>query len=181
MAKISVQPPDLNSCKTYEAYKRELSAWEAVTDLVPTKQGNYIALSLPNQSKFGNDLKEQAFENISSEDLKSESGLSKLLAFLDTELKKDATNDIIEKWDDFDSCKKSPNQTVEEFISDFEMKSNRVKSSGTKLSCEVLAFMLMKRAGLSNLERMLVLSRVDMADKTNMYKNVKLSMSNILG
>ena len=124
--------------------------------------------------------KEQAFENISSEDLKSESGLSKLLAFLDTELEKDATNDIIEKWDDFDSCKKSPNQTVE-FISDFEMKSNRVKSSGTKLSCEVLAFMLMKRAGLSNLERMLVLSRVDMADKTNMYKNVKLSMSNILG
>ena len=65
MAKISVQPPDLNSCKTYEAYKRELSAWEAVTDLVPTKQGNYIALSLPNQSKFGNDLKERAFENIS--------------------------------------------------------------------------------------------------------------------
>ena len=151
-----------------------------MTDLVPTKQGNYIVLSLPNQSKFGNALKEQAFENISSEDLKSESGLSKLLAFLDTELEKDATNDIIEKWDDFDSCKKSPNQTVE-FISDFEMKSNRVKSSGTKLSCEVLAFMLMKRAGLSNLERMLVLSRVDMADKTNMYKNVKLSMSNILG
>ena len=104
-----------------------------------------------------------------------------MLEFLDQELGKDAIDDVIEKWDDFDSCKKKESQSLEDFISEFEMKSNRVKATGTNLSGEILAYMLMKRAGLTNLERMLVLSRVDIADKVNLYKNVKLHMSNILG
>ena len=69
-SKFTVQPSNLNDCKTYEAFKRELKAWADVTDLAKKKQGNFIALSLPNQSKFGNDLKERAFEKLSLEDLK---------------------------------------------------------------------------------------------------------------
>ena len=52
--KIGVTPPDLNDCKSYESYKRELQAWKSVTELGATKQGNYVVLSLPNKSKFGN-------------------------------------------------------------------------------------------------------------------------------
>lgn len=179
--KYGVTPPVLNDCKTYEAFKRELAAWSAVTDLAKIKQGNFVALSLPNKSKFGNDIKERVFENLSTEDLSAEDGLAKIIAFLDQELGKDAIDDVIEKWDDFDSCKKKDSQTLEDFISEFEMKSNRVIATGTKLSGEILAYMLMKRAGLSNLERMLVLSRVDIEDKVNLFKNVKLHMANILG
>ena len=179
--KYGVTPPDLNECKTYEAFKRELSAWASVTDLAKAKQGNFVALSLPNKSKFGNDIRERVFENLSPEDLSAENGLGKIITFLDQELGKDAIDDVIEKWDAFDSCTKKNNQTLEDFISEFEMKSNRVKATGTSLSGEILAYMLMKRAGLSNLERMLVLSRVDIEDKNNLYKNVKLHMSNILG
>ena len=180
-SKYGVTPPDLNECKTYEAYKRELSAWASVTELASKKQGNFVALSLPNKSKFGNDLRERVFENLSPEVLSEENGLQRVLEFLDQELGKDAIDDVIEKWDDFDSCKKKESQSLEDFISEFEMKSNRVKATGTNLSGEILAYMLMKRAGLTNLERMLVLSRVDIADKVNLYKNVKLHMSNILG
>ena len=181
MAKFSVTPPDLNGCKTYEAYRRELSAWAAVTDLAEKKQGNYIALSLPNKSDFGNDLRERVFEHLSVEELNDENGLKKLLEFLDKELGKNAIDDVIEKWDAFDSCRKSESQSLDEFISEFELKSNKVQGTGTKLPSEILSYMLMKRAGLNNLERMLVLSRVDMSDKVNIYKNVKLHMSNILG
>ena len=56
--KINIQPPDLNNCKSYEAFKREISAWADVTDLPKQKQGNFIVLSLPNKSKFGDDIKE---------------------------------------------------------------------------------------------------------------------------
>lgn len=171
----------MNDCKNYEAYKRELSAWEAVTELAKTKQGNYIALTLPNKSKFGNDLRERVFESVSADDLKSEGGLKKVLDFLDKEIGKDAIDDVIEKWDDFDSCKKEATQSLEDFVADFELKSNRVKATGTTISDEILAYMLMKRAGLTNLERMLVMSRVDMKDKTRIYKDVKLNMNNILG
>ena len=181
MAKLTVTPPDLNECKTYEAFKRELSAWAAVTDLAEKKQGNYIALSLPNKSEFGNDLRERVFENLTVEELNAEDGLKKLTSFLDKELGKNAVDDVIEKWDAFDSCKKDGSQSLEEFIIEFETKSKRVQATGTVLSGEILAYMLMKRAGLSNLERMLVLSRVEMTDKKNIYKNVKTHMSNILG
>ena len=52
-SKFTIQPPDLNECKSYEAFKREIVAWADVTDLAKKKQGNFIALSLPNKSKFG--------------------------------------------------------------------------------------------------------------------------------
>ena len=90
-----------------------------------------MALSLPNKSKFGNDIRERIFESLSEDQLKSDEGLKEVLAFLDKELGKNAVDDMIEKWDDFDSCKKSDSQTMEDFISDFESKYNRIKATGT--------------------------------------------------
>ena len=121
------------------------------------------------------------FENLSPGTLSADDGLQKVIEFLDKELRKDAIDDVIEKWDEFDSCRKESEQSIEDFIAEYEIKSNRVNATGTCLSGEILAYMLIKRAGLSNLERMLVFSRVDMTDKNNLYKNVKLNMSNILG
>ena len=181
MAKYNITPPDLNECKSYEAYKRELSAWAAVTELAKNKQGNYVVLSLPNKSKFGNDIKERAFESLSEDELRSDDGLKLLLKFLDKELGKNAVDDIIEKWDDFDSVRKTESQTLEEFISDFETKYNRIKSTGTQMPEEILAYMLMKRAGLTHIEKMLILSRIDIEKKDTLFKDVKSSMKNILG
>ena len=123
-SKYNITPPDLNECKSYEAYKRELSAWAAVTELAKVKQGNYVVLSLPNKSKFGNDLKERAFECISAEDLVKEDGLERVKEFLNKELGKNAVDDVIEKWDEFDNCKKTDSQSLEDFINDFEVKYN---------------------------------------------------------
>ena len=180
-SKYNITPPDLNECKSYEAYKRELSAWAAVTELAKVKQGNYVVLSLPNKSKFGNDLKERAFECISAEDLVKEDGLERVKEFLNKELGKNAVDDVIEKWDEFDNCKKTDSQSLEDFINDFEVKYNRIKATGTKLPEEILAYMLMKRAGLKHIEKMLILSRIDIEDKTNLFKDVKTNMKNILG
>jgi len=48
----------------------------------------------------------------------------------DQEFGKIAVDDIIEKWEEFDNFKKQDNQTVEDFISDFESKYNRIKAHG---------------------------------------------------
>ena len=181
MAKVNLQPPDLNQCKSYEAFKREVKAWAEVTDLPSVKQGNYVVLSLPNKSQFGDDLKERAFENISEDDLKSDTGLKSVLDFLDAELGKNAIDDAIGKWEDFDSCRRTESQSLDEFIIDFETKYNRIKISGTVLPEEILAFMLLKRSGISQVEKTLVLSRVDLEKKTTLFKEVKLHMKNILG
>ena len=120
--KFSIQPPKLDECKTYEAFKREVKAWADVTDLAKRKHGNFIALSLPNTSKFGNDLKERAFEKLTSDELKEEDGLDRLINFLDEELGKNAVEDVISKWESFDTCKRESSQSIEEFINDFEAK-----------------------------------------------------------
>lgn len=181
MAKYNITPPDLNECKSYEAYKRELTAWSAVTDLAKNKQGNFVVLSLPNKSKFGNDIRERAFESLPEDELNSDDGLKNLLKFLDAELGKNEVDDIIEKWDQFDSCKKSEDQALDDFIADFEAKYNRIKGSGTTLPQEILAYMLMKRAGLSHIEKMLILSRINIEKKETLFKDVKTNMKNILG
>ena len=182
MAKFNIQAPNLNESKSYDAYKRELLAWEDVTDLPAEKRGNFIALSLPNKSEtFGNDIKERVLEHISTAELKAEDGLKKVIEFLDSELGKDAISDITEKWDAFEDCKRGSGQPLDEFISEFELKSKRVEATGTKLPEEIKAHMLMKRAGLSNLEKMLVFSRVDRNKKKEIYKSVKSHMVNIIG
>ena len=89
-AKFSIQPPIMDACKSYEAFKRELQAWSEVTDLGKKKQGNFIALSLPNNSKFGNDIRERVFEKLSMEDLKEDNGLDKVIEILDEELGKNS-------------------------------------------------------------------------------------------
>ena len=180
-AKYTIQPPDLNECKSYEAFKRKLKAWADVTDLTKKKQGNFIALSLPNKSKFGDDLRERAFEKLSLGELKEDNGLDKLIEFLDEELGKNAVDEIIEKWEEFDNCKRAANQTIDEFSNDFEAKYNRIKQSGSKIPEEILAYMMMKRAGLTHVEKMLVISRIDMEDKENLFKKFKIHMKNILG
>ena len=99
--KLNVTPPSLNEAKTYESYKKELKMWAAVTEVDKKKQGNLIALSLPNEGKFGNNLKERVMERLSVSDLSCDDGLSKLVKFLDEELASDATTDLIGKWDDW--------------------------------------------------------------------------------
>ena len=180
-SKVTLQPPSLTECKTYESYKRELKCWAEVTDLPKSKQGSYIILSLPNKCKFGDDLREKALESIDEEDLSATTGLDAVLAFLDKELAKNAVDDIIDKWEEFDNCSKQSLQSMEEFISDFESKYNRVKQTGTTLPEEILAYMLMKQAGLGHLEKMLILSRVDIEKKDDLFKDVKMNMKNILG
>lgn len=182
MAKFNIPAPNLNESKSYDAFKRELLAWEDVTDLPAEKRGNFIALSLPNKSDtFGNDIRERVLEHISTDELKSADGFKKVLEFLDSELGKDAISDITEKWDAFEDCRRGSGQPLDEFISEFELKCKRVEATGTKLPEEIKAHMLMKRAGLSNLEKMLVFSRVDRNKKKEMYKNVKTHLVSIIG
>ena len=84
MAKVS--PPTFGGVG-YELYKRELQAWEAVTDVAKEKRGIIIALSLPDSHE--SKIKDKVFESIPLDDLKKENGLETLIQFLDKHLQKD--------------------------------------------------------------------------------------------
>ena len=179
--KLNVTPPSLNEAKTYESYKKELKMWAAVTEVDKKKQGNLIALSLPNEGKFGNNLKERVMERLSVSDLSCDDGLTKLVKFLDEELASDATTDLIGKWDDWFDFVRKPEQTMEQFIGEYELLVSRLESAGQKLSEQVKGFALMRKAGLSDLERTLILSRLDLQKTESIYKDIKIQCTNLLG
>ena len=155
--------------------------WSAVTEVDKKKQGNLIALSLPNESKFGNNLKERVMERLSVSDLSCDEGLTKLVKFLDEELASDATTDLIGKWDDWFDYVRKADQSMEQFISEYELLVSRLESAGQKLSQEVKGFALMRKAGLTDLERTLILSRLDLEKNDTIYKDIKIQCTNLLG
>ena len=117
--KLNVTPPSLNEAETYESYKKELKMWAAVTEVDKKKQGNLIALSLPNEGKFGNNQKE--WERLSVRNFSCDDGLTKLVKFLDAELASDATTDLLGIRDDWFDFVRKPDQTMEQFIGEYEL------------------------------------------------------------
>ena len=99
MAKVS--PPTFGGVG-YELYKRELQAWEAVTDVAKEKRGIIIALSLPDSHE--SKIKEKVFESIPLGDLKKENGLETLIKFLDKHLKKDDLEEAWQRFEEFEEC-----------------------------------------------------------------------------
>ena len=154
--------------------------WSMVTEVAKKKQGNLIALSLPNESKYGDNLRERVLERLSVSDLDKDDGLNKLMEFLDGELANDATTNLISKWDDWFDFVRKGDQSMEQFISEYELLVSRLESAGQKLSEEIKGFAL-RKAGLSELERTLILSRIQLDDKENVYRDIKIQCTNLLG
>ena len=148
MAGTSRIPPSLKEAKTYESFKKELKMWSAVTEVPKVKQASLVVLSLPNECKFGENIKERVLQRISVSDLNADDGLKKLTDFLDGELACDATTDLINKWDDWFDYSRKSEQTMEQFIGEYELLISRLESAGQSLSEEIKGFALMRKAGL---------------------------------
>ena len=175
---MRINPPCLTS-KSYERYKLELLAWREVTDISRFKQGIVIALSLPEDDK--NHIKEKVFTQINLDDLKKEDGLDKLIKFLDTHLKKDELTDSIEKFEEFEDFQRIEGQSVSEYIALFEFKYRKIEKYNMKLPSEILAFKLIRRANISRVEKMLVLTGMNFDDKDSLFEDAKRSLKKFVG
>ena len=62
LAKMLVNPPDLEEHKTYEDFKISVSAWEGITHVPQATQGAVLAYPLSDDSKFGADLRKRIYQ-----------------------------------------------------------------------------------------------------------------------
>ena len=169
---MKIKTPEFkNGC--YERYRIELEAWREITDLEKEKQGIAIALTLPEEDETG--IREKVFDELTIAKLKAENGLDLLLQFMDRKLKKDDLADSWEKFNDFEEYKRTE-QSIAEYISKFDQKYKKMVKKGMTLPAEILAFMLLKRANLSNEERLLVLTGMDYSKKDELYEQAKFSL-----
>ena len=180
---VKLNPPLLHKCKNYASYKVELEGWETITDLDKKKRGMFIALSLPNEEedKDNTGIREKVFEQLNKEDLGKEDGLKTLKEFLDLHLGKDEMSDMLEKFEAFDEYKRDDKQTIQEFITKFDAKYQRLSKLDLKLPSPILAFTLLRRANLTKQEKQLVLTGMDFTKKDTLYTQAKESLKKFLG
>jgi len=174
-----IQPPVYKSCSSYEHYKVLVEAWEAVTDVVKLKQGIVIALSL--QSVADSKIGERIFSSISLADLKKEDGLKTLMNFLDKELGKDDLEEVITRYDEFEDCRKQPGESMNDYISNFQQKVNRIVAKKIKLPSVVLGFKLIRGASLSKEEKILILSGINYDEPETLFEQAQRSLKKFKG
>ena len=129
---IKPKPPAFNSReKAFERWKTEIEMWSEVIELTKSKMGIAVALSLPEHDSTM--IREQVLEEVPLADLKKDDGLKTLLTFMEKKLGKDDTEDCLEKYEEFKQCKRESDQTINEFIHEFEQKYYRILKKVIKL------------------------------------------------
>ena len=100
MATGKIPLPQFRRDKNYSLFKKEVVAWQEVTDVNLAKQGIVLALSLPENDDFN--LREKVFENLSLDQLKGDNGVEYLIKFLDEQFGKDELEDSLQNFEDFE-------------------------------------------------------------------------------
>ena len=150
-----------------------------MTDISRFKQSIVIALSLPEDDK--NQIREKVFTQISLDDLKKEDGLDKLIEFLDIHLEKDKLTDSIEKFEEFEDFQRMEGQSVLEYIALFDLKYRKIEKYYMKLPSEILAFKLIRKANISRVEKLLVLTGMNFDNKDSLFEGAKRSLKKFVG
>ena len=143
---IIKNPPKFSMDKNYEVYKQELDAWKAITSIDADKLGRVVALSLPEND--ASDIRNKVFNAVN---LDGNDGYKNVVAFLDSEFKKDAVSDMCDKIRAFMKLHKNSSQTMQQYISEFDRAYTTAKNGGlTDLPQQYLMYMLMENALLKD-------------------------------
>ena len=120
---IEAKPLAFNSKeKTFECWKTETEMWSEVTELIKSKMGIAVALSLPEHDSTM--IREQVMEQVPLADLKKDEGLKILLTFMEKKLGKDDMEDCLEKYEDFKQCKRESDQKMNSYMNLNKILSN---------------------------------------------------------
>lgn len=175
---VKINPPYYTKAKSFELYKTELLAWRQVTDLTKQKQGIAIALSLPEDDSG---IRAKVFEEIPLSDLNCDSGFEKLVEHLDKYLGLDELEDSLSKFEDFEDYQRKCDESINTYINNFNQKYQRIAKKGLKLPSEILAFKLLRRANITREEKMLVVTGMDYAKKSELYEQAQKSLKKFKG
>ena len=91
---------------------------------------------------------------------------------------KDELVDTIDKFEDFENFERADKQNIRDYIASFDLKYRKLEKLNIKLSFEILAFKLLRKAKLSKEMRMLVLTGINYSNGEEMYEDTKSSLQN---
>lgn len=133
-------PPPLADSANYDDWKM-VTIWSTFTSLPKEKQGTAILLSLKGTDQ-------EAVLELEQTAINHADGLDNVLARLDNLYLKDVTLQKYKALESFETYQRSPSTPINDFIHEFEKRHNKIKSHGTNISDDLLAFRLLKAAKL---------------------------------
>ena len=106
-------PPKLENDSEYEAWKKDISIWEKLTDLVEEKRALAIHLSLTGRARV-------ASSELTVDELNGKDGVKKLIDKLDGLFLQDVGRRQFSAFHELYNLRRQDGKTMKQFICDFE-------------------------------------------------------------
>ena len=172
---VRSEPPVLISPKTnkqvpFEDYRFEPEAWTLSTEVEKKKQAVIAARSLP-EFLDGVKLRNTMMKDVILTELNKDTGMNKLLEWLDNRFKKDENTEGFKYFKEWMSleCDPSKHKTIEEFIDHYDKVVSEAESKWVNNFEIIKAYRLLEACNLSNVEKQLVLSGIDLRKTEELY------------
>ena len=161
------QPPLLSKCKSYQDYIKKINIWCKITSIPKKDQGGAILLTLENEA-------EDKVLELDENDILCDQGVANIIKQLDKIYKKNETLEKFEALDSFETYRRQSEESINDFIIEFDKRLNRTKKLGTEMSNDLLAYRMIKSANLSEQDERLVKAtcKLDYAEVKDKLKSM---------
>ena len=181
--KVNMDCPLLDECPSFEQYQKLVKMWTKTTDIPKHKLASLLSMTIPvNSTKYGDDLREDLFENIDPEILTDNiDGVQLILDYLKTRIGRNEREAQIETFVRFLKYQRRGGQTIEEYILEFERHYKRCKTLKILFNDNVSAFLLLYNANLNEVEYKLIKGVMNInEDEGKLYKKTREKLLEML-
>ena len=154
---------------SYDGWKKELDIWSDFTDLDANRKGGALFLTLKGKAR------EAVLSGVDRAKIKSDKGVEEITKCLDELFEKDKSQSAFAAYDAFTSYRRSRDTSVQDYIVEFNLKYNKIKTHHMELPDAVLAYYLLKCANLS--EEHSNICKATCSDLT--YKNMRSQIEKV--
>ena len=162
------QPPLLSDVENrYLAWREDMDIWDSFSTLQNVRKGPALYLSLPKN------IQDQVRSRVTLEQMKAATGLQSVLATLDELYKKEDVMCLYEVFEKFEKCKRRKEQTMSDFISEFELLNNKLVEQDMRIPDKFLGIKLLKSANLPESKEQLMKATATDVGFANMKSKLK--------
>ena len=181
MSKVIEPPTFVSDNKSYVEYKQDLLRWSRLCGLREELQAEMVVYRLEDHPSR---IKEKIDTQIGNSLIDNKDGIKDLISFLDDIYTKDDMADAWDKFCEFSHFMKKSDQTMSDFIAEWENSYHKMKKVECVYSDLILAFKLLQASKLNEIETKLVLTGVNYAEgkrDKNLLQQVKTSLKKFKG